>query len=356
MENSELPSMGKISPEVFQEYVYPNLGTARSEVLVGPKSGVDISITRVAPNTIMAATTDPIFIVPDYGWQRAAWFAVHILASDAATSGIAPSLMTVDLNLPLSITTVDFQQLWQAFSQTCKDLGIAVISGHTARYEGCQYPMVGGATVMSIGSEDSYVTTAMAEAGDLLLCTKGAAIETSGLIAATFPEYIRRHLGREVLEHADALFTSMTVVRDAITAASQGVREHGVTAMHDATEGGVVGSVYEIADASRLGVVLQDDAVIVRPETAAICSLVHIDPLISISEGTLLLTVKPHAVDKVINALHNEGIAVSVIGEMRPESEGMWREHHGMRSPLVHPRVDPFWAAFGALAAGGALK
>ncbi len=352
MGHSEMPAMGKISPEVFRDYVYPNLGKNRAEVLVGPQSGVDIAITRVAPGTVMATTTDPVFIVPAYGWERAAWFAVHILASDAATSGIAPSLMTVDLNLPLSITTLDFQQLWSAFAKTCQALNIAVVSGHTARYEGCDYPMVGGATVMSIGPEESYVTTAMAEAGDILLCTKGAAIETTGLMAATFPDYIRQHLGEDILVRADALFSQMTVVDDALTAAAQGVRAQGVTAMHDATECGVVGGVYEIAEASRLGVVLLDDAVTVRPETQAICSLTGIDPLTSISEGTLLLTAKPHAVDKIVRALAARGIDVCVIGEMRPESEGMWRESRGVRSQLAHPRIDPFWAAFGALAAG----
>ncbi|AUW94203.1 MAG: AIR synthase [Sulfobacillus thermosulfidooxidans] len=356
MGKSEMPAMGKISPEVFRDYVYPNLGQDRPEVLVGPRSGVDIAITRVAPGTVMATTTDPVFIVPAYGWERAAWFAVHILASDAATSGLPPSLMTVDLNLPLTITTQDFQKLWEAFAKTCQSLGIAVVSGHTARYEGCDFPMVGGATVMSIGPEDRYVTTAMAEVGDLLLCTKGAAIETTGLMAATFPDYIRQHLGHDLWARADALFDEMTVVTDALTAAAQGVRSQGVTAMHDATECGVVGGVYEIAEASGLGVVMRDEAVIVREETKAICDLTGIDPLIAISEGTLLLTVKPHAVDKVMRALKAQGIDVSVIGEMRPASEGMWREAHGRRMPLVHPRIDPFWAAFGALAAGRSPK
>ncbi|SMC01750.1 Hydrogenase maturation factor [Sulfobacillus thermosulfidooxidans DSM 9293] len=353
MPSSELPIIGKISPEVFQDYVYPNLGEKRPEVLVGPQSGVDIAITRVAPGTVMATTTDPVFIVPAYGWERAAWFAVHILASDAATSGLPPSLMTVDLNLPLSITTAEFEKLWTAFAHTCQQLGIAVISGHTARYEGCEYPMVGGATVMSIGPEDRYITTGMAEKGDMVLCTKGAAIEATGLFAATFPDYIRQHVGEDIWKQADALFDHMTVVEDARIAAEQGVRSDGVTAMHDATECGVIGGVYEIAEASNLGVVLQDDKIIVRPETQAICTLTGIDPLISISEGTLLLTVKPHAVDKVMAALAARHIDVSVIGEMRDASEGMWRERQGKRIPLEHPRIDPFWAAFGRLAQGG---
>jgi hydrogenase maturation factor len=60
---------------------------------------------------VMGTTTDPVFVVPPCGWERSAWFAVHILASDAVTSGIAPSYITIDLNLPLSITRPQFEQL-----------------------------------------------------------------------------------------------------------------------------------------------------------------------------------------------------------------------------------------------------
>ncbi|MCY0878890.1 MAG: AIR synthase family protein [Firmicutes bacterium] len=344
----ELPPIGKISPEAFQHYVYPHLGAPNEAVLFGPQSGVDVGVFRVAPGVVMAATTDPVFVVPQYGWDRASWFAVHILASDAATSGLTPRWMTVDLNLPLTMTTEDFETFWLGWDRAAKALGISIIAGHTARYEGCAFPMVGGATVMSVGPEDQFVTTAMAEAGDWILCTKGAAIEATALFAATFPEWIRDALGDDVYRAADALFTQMSVVRDAEIAAKAGVRARGVTAMHDATECGVVGGVYEIAESSQLGVELLDDAVIVRPEVAAVTQLVGIDPLISISEGTLLLTVKPEAQGRVVRALEEAGIPVSVIGRMLPADEGRWRVSRGVRRPLEHPRIDPFWAAFDA--------
>lgn len=60
----------------------------------------------------MVTTTDPIFVVPPYGWERSGWFAVHILASDAATSGLRPKYITMDLNLPLSINRDQFEVLW----------------------------------------------------------------------------------------------------------------------------------------------------------------------------------------------------------------------------------------------------
>ena len=161
-----------------------------------PQHGVDVGVVDIGGGKVMALTTDPVFIVPQYGWERSAWFAVHILASDAATSGLPLACLTIDLNLPLAITEEQFETLWDAFHRECEKLGMAVVTGHTARYEGCDYPMVGGATVMAIGLRDAYVTPTMAGAGDALIMTKGPAIEAAGIFAATFPKRLARPSGR----------------------------------------------------------------------------------------------------------------------------------------------------------------
>ena len=88
----ELPDLGKISPEVFAELIYPRLGAPSPDILVGPQSGVDVGIVRLGGQAV-ALTTDPVFLVPQYGWERAAWFAIHILLSDAVTSGLPPKYL-----------------------------------------------------------------------------------------------------------------------------------------------------------------------------------------------------------------------------------------------------------------------
>ena len=343
----DLPTIGKISPDVFEKLIFPRLGAARGEVLVGPRSGVDIAVVRTAPGRVMATTCDPVFVVPQYGMRRAAWFAIHILASDVATSGLPPAYLAIDLNLPLEITEGELIELWDAMHRTSEELGMAVVSGHTARYEGCAYPMVGGATVIAVGDEDKYVTPEMARPGDVLLCTKGAAIEATGLFGATFPDALPRHIGPELAQKAYDLFDSMSVVGDAMAAAGYGVRERGVTAMHDATECGVLGGVFEIAQASGVGVRLDARAVPVREETAALCRYLGIDPLAAISEGTLLLTARPEHADGVLRALAAQGIAAAAIGEILPKERGMLRTTDVGDQELRHPVVDPFWAAYG---------
>jgi len=347
---TELPDIGKISPEIFDEVILPQLGRRRPEVLVGPQHGVDVGVVDIGNDRVMVTTTDPIFIVPPYGWERSAWFAVHILASDAVTSGLAPDYITFDLNLPLGISRDEFGLMWSVMHRECEKLGMAVISGHTGRYEGCQYPMIGGATVICIGPKDRYVTPTMARVGDRIIITKGAAIEAAGLFAVTFPDKVAEAYGQDVAREAEQVFWQMSVVEDALTAVQAGVRDEGVTAMHDATECGVWGGLFEIAQASGVGMAIDKDEIIVNPVVDKVCRLFEIDPYSSISEGTLIITCRPHKADEVKERLAEKNIPASTVGEIVPASEGMTYTEHGKSHTLEHPRIDPFWAAFGKAA------
>ncbi len=345
---------GKATAELFEQVILRKLGAEDPDVVVGPKHGVDVGVVRVAEGVAMALTTDPVFVVPAYGWERAAWFAVHILASDAATSGLPLRWMSVDLNLPPAISDADLGALWDAFHRACRDLGIAVVTGHTARYDGCAWPMVGGATCMAIGDADRFVTPAMARPGDRVVVTKGAAIEATALFAATFPERLATGVGEDVVRRADALFEQMTVVPEARVAAAFGLRDAGVTSMHDATEGGVVGGLLEVAIASGAGMRIDRDAIPVRPEVRAVCEYVGIDPFISISEGTLIATTVGDRADAFVAALAAEGIEAAVVGEVTEPEAGRTLVEDGAEQPLVHPGLDPFWGAFGSWAADAA--
>jgi hydrogenase expression/formation protein HypE len=345
---------GKATAELFEHVILRRLGARDEDVLVGPQHGVDVGVVRVAGGVAMALTADPVFVVPAYGWERAAWFAVHILASDAATSGLPLRWMAVDLNLPPALSDADLAALWEAFHATCEDLGIAIVTGHTGRYDGCEWPMVGGATCMALGPADAYVTPTMARPGDAVVVTKGAAIETTALFAATFPDRLVAGVGEKRVKAADALFESMTVVPEAVLAREFGLRDAGVTSMHDATEGGVIGGLLEVAVASNVGIRVDHAAIPVRPEVRVVCDHIGIDPYTAISEGTLIATVVPGRAEAFVDALDGEGIEAAVIGEILPLDEGRKVVTEGREEPLTHPGLDPFWGAFGAWAADAA--
>ncbi len=348
---SEMPEIGKISPEIFQELIFPRLGASNKNVIVGPQHGVDVGIVQVGDKA-MSVTTDPVFIVPEYGWERAAWFAIHIIASDSVTSGLKPTYLSIDLNLPMEMTKEQLSTTWSIIHQECQKMGINVITGHTARYEGCHYPMVGGATIMGIGGLDEYVTPKLARAGDKIIITKGPAIEASGIFATMFPAMLEKKFGKAFSQRAQGIFYKMSVVEDGRTAVAVGIRDKGVTAMHDATECGLWGALFEMGQASGLGVRVEQEKIVVEEGVPEICEYFGIDPYSSISEGTLVLTCRPHSADAIVAALAAKGILSSVVGELTPREKGMLLIRGGKEVKLVHPIVDPFWKAFyGALEA-----
>jgi hydrogenase expression/formation protein HypE len=346
---SEIPEIGKISSAIFNELIYPRLGAKNDNVIVGPQHGVDVGIVQVG-NKAMSITCDPVFIVPEYGWERAAWFAINIIASDSVTSGLKPTYLSIDLNLPMQINKDQLTIMWDVIHKECVKYGINIITGHTARYSDCRYPMVGGATIIGIGELEEYVTPKLAKAGDKIIVTKGPAIEASGIFAAMFPQLLEKKFGSSFNKRAQEIFYKMSVVEDALTAVSVGIRENGVTAMHDATECGVWGGLWEIGQSSGLGVRIEQDKIVMEDCVPEICDYFKIDPYASISEGTLLLTCRAHKANAIVETLHNKGIKSSIVGELTPPEKGMIKIKGGKESKLVHPVVDPFWNAFyGAL-------
>jgi len=217
--------------------------------------------------------------------------------------------------------------------------------------------MVGGATVIGIGEKDEYVTPKMAKKGDKIIITKGPAIEATGIFATMFPKLLEKELGKDLSRQASAVFRKMSVVEDALTAVGVGVRDNGISALHDATECGVWGGLYEIAQASGLGVRVEKEKIIIEKSVAEVCRYFGIDPYASISEGTLIASCRPHKAEAVVAALAGKGIASSIVGELTSPDKGMVLVEGGREKKLVHPIVDPFWKAFyDALARYSALE
>ncbi|TLZ85185.1 MAG: AIR synthase [Methanobacteriota archaeon] len=334
--------MGKVSRRFFENVIARHLGVKRADVTVGPANGVDVGVVSLPDGRAMISTTDPIYIVPQYGWERAAWFAFHILASDLTTSGVAPQYITLDWNLPMDIEDDQIETMLRVIDRECKKYGASIVTGHTGRYEGCTYPMVGGATFLAIAPKDGWVTANMARPGNHLLVTKTAALEATAILSNTFPDLVERRLGSETTKRARALFESMSTVDDALAAASVGVRKDGVWAMHDATEGGVRNAVWEMAQASGIGVDVDLTSVHLDPAVVEVSKVFGMDPLDAISEGTLLIAVDPDAVPDVIARLEKKEILAKDIGRFTKKGQAC-RDRGKDLQPADR---DPFWVAF----------
>ncbi len=338
--------LGKVREEFLLRLLSGKLGQRRQEVLVGPGFGVDNSVVRVNGGKVLLSTADPLSFIPSLGPRESAWLSIQLIASDLSTSGVSPQYGVFDFNLPPSMMDDTFSKYWASFHQECKRLGISIVGGHTGRYLGCDYTIIGGGVMMALAPESRFVTSAMAHTGDDLILTKGAAIETTAILTRTFPRMVKRALGSRAFDRAWQYLHRVTTVKDALAASSVGIRNEGVTAMHDATEGGVVAAVLELAHASRLGVELDLDSVAVSEETRGVCELFRIDPMPALSEGSLVIASRPFATGKILKKLASEGVESTAVGRLISK-EG---RHYGFtrkgRLSLGYPDKDPYWEAY----------
>lgn len=341
MTERKLPQLGKATPDFFDEVIFPRLGAPDDAVIIGPTHGIDYGAISLG-DQVVTMSSDPFFIAPALGWERAAWFALHIIASDVAVSGIPPRFMMVDLNLPPEMDEATLTTIWETVHSEAERLGIAVVGGHTARYAGCNYPMVGGATIFGVGPRDRLIDPRKASAGDRIIITKGPAIETTGLMSVQFPEFITKVHGEKLTKDAQDVFFQMSVVQDAAVCAASG----RITAMHDATECGIWGALFEIARASGKGLAVDKSAIVTQDAVVKTCEVFDIDPYSSISEGTLVAAVDAADADAVLSALEGEGMPASVVGELTPPESGVSVLDERGAHPLKHPGTDPFWIRF----------
>lgn len=338
MSKDKLPELGKIHPDFFDRVIYPHLGAADKNIIIGPRHGVDYGVIRVGQQCL-SFSTDPFFIVPAYGFSKAAWFAFHIIMSDVAVSGLIPKYLTVDLNLPPEITEEQLSEMWQAVHLEAKKYGISIITGHTARYAGCNYPMVGGATSMAIGSEADLRGPHKVKVGDKIVITKGPAVETTGLLAISFPQKFITAFGQTFQKEAENIFYQMSVMDDCAIAR----RFPGVHAMHDATECGIWGGLYEMARAGGYGIFVEKEKIVTQEVIIKTCENFKIDPFVAISEGTLLAVVEPKEADRLVDEFKKNNILSSVVGEVTEGKDTLVVSWQGKASIMEHPKVDPYW-------------
>ncbi|MCI4347996.1 MAG: AIR synthase-related protein [Thermoplasmata archaeon] len=333
------PHEGKVSRSFFDRAIRTRLGWQRRDVVVSPRTGVDVGVVRLPGGGVLLSTTDPLYIEPRLGWDRAAWFAFHVLASDMTTTGRKPDWATIDLDVPPETPDRVLATLLRVFHQEARRLGTAIITGHTGRYPGCAFPIVGSGTLLATTTQDGYLTTRAIPPGAVLLMARTVALEATAMLATFFPDRIRDRLGSGAFHRARALVPFMSTVPDALRAAAVGLRTDGVWAMHDATEGGVRTAAWEMALASGRGLEADLSAAWIDPTVREVAKLFQMDPLNASSEGTLLLAVDPTRVEEVTSALESGGAVVCTLGRFTSHPRLV---RDGSR-PLRPPPRDSYW-------------
>lgn len=337
---------GKIADSGFKDILLPQCGYYREEVLIGPRFGVDTAVIDLGNNQGMAVSSDPLSLIPSIGMRASAWLSVHLLANDMASTGFAPMYAQFVLNLPPSLSLEAFKEYWKYIHQFCNDIGVAITGGHTGQIEDQNSTISGGGTMFLTAPLNEIITSNRAEPGDMIVATKETALAASSILAMSFPETVKNKLGKEVYEKGCENFYRTSSLKDALAAAEILQSNVELKAMHDVTEGGMIGAICEMAKASGCGFRINNEDLPVGEAQRRITQLFEIDHRFCVGAGSMVMAVKKDKENELINHLHAKSIKATVVGEMTPKEDGLKIFENGDEKMLSFNGRDPYWEAF----------
>lgn len=321
---------GKVPSEILKKSVYPFLGVKRSEVLVHSGFGEDCCVIDFG-DYVAVASSDPITGADTEG----GYFSVFVACNDIAACGARPIGILITLLLPEGSSESMLLKIMESIDRACREIGIEVLGGHTEVTPAVTKAVI-SATAIGMAKKDSFVTSAGAKPGDDIIVTKYVGLEGTAILALDFEKYLKEKLPKETIEKAQGLVKSISAIEDGLTATAI-----GVSAMHDITEGGLLGAIYEITEASGVGAEVYADRIPILPETQVICQVFEIDPLALISSGSMLICTSKG--QEVVRALNEKSIPASIIGRVIPSGRFLLKS--GEKIPITPPERDELYRA-----------
>ncbi|MCM8569816.1 AIR synthase-related protein [Gramella jeungdoensis] len=337
-------TLGKIDRNLVEDFIKEKSGSQREDVLVGPGFGVDVSLIDIPGNMAMAMTSDPLSLIPTLGLKESAWLSVQLMANDMATTGFAPMFGQFVLNLPASFSKKDFQTYWDHIHHFCEKIGMAITGGHTGFIEGQNSTIAGGGTFTTIAPKDKIKVSKYAQKGDSILVTKSCAISSSAILAMSFPETVKNRAGAETYHRTCETFYDTSSLKEALTVMETSAKN--ITGMHDVTEGGVLGAIYEMAVASGNGAIVNNEKIPIGHLQKAVCDIFSLDPRYCIGAGSMIISCKPGSDKEIIESLKYQGIQCSKVGEFTDADSGIQLTQKDEISKMKYYETDPYWAAF----------
>ena len=337
---------GKLTAQSFQQLIRPKTGRDRPEVLYGPSFGVDTAVIDLGNNIGLAVSSDPLSLIPSIGMKASAWLSVHLMANDMATTGFAPMYTQMVLNLPPQLSVEAFDEYWSYIHQFCEELGVAITGGHTGQIEGQNSTVSGGGTMFLTAPLDQIISSKGASPGDLIILTKEAAMTSSSILAMSFPQTIINKLGKEVYDQACDNFYRTSSLPEALMAMEVLEPNLELKAMHDVTEGGVLGAILEMAQASGCNVKVDNDALPIGEAQKQIMALFGIDQRFCVGAGSMVMAVKKGKEEALLKHLQASHIQATVVGEFTPKDKGHVIIENGEEKLLSFDGRDPYWEAF----------
>lgn len=319
---------GKLTNEQLKNSILRHVHTDHPDILQGAGVGEDCAVLRFGEEACVLST-DPITATT----HKMGSLAVTVSVNDVASAGANPLGILLTVLAPPNSSLEEIEQVIQDAAREAERQGLYIIGGHTEVTDAVRRLVV-STTVVGKAPLSQVRSAGGAQQGDMLLMTKKAAPEGTQILANVYPDL----LDEDQLRRAKGWSKALSVLPEGRIAAAQGAH-----AMHDVTEGGVLGACWEMAAASALGLEVYLDDIPVAEETRVLCEKLGIDPLRLIGSGVLLIAYPER--QPILEALTAAGIEATVIGRFLPRTEDRRQRQSGRWSELLPPEGDELYRA-----------
>lgn len=292
---------GKLDFDDLRSIIFNNKTIKRNEVKVRNDVGEDCSVIDFG-DCEGIFSTDPITGAN----ENVGKLAVHINCNDIASSGGEPIGILVTILAPTSSSIEEINAVMHEIDEEAAKIGVEIIGGHT-EVTSAVNKMVISVTVIGKNQKGKSIKTAGAKVGDDIIVTKSIGLEGTYILINDYEERVKKVLSKEEIELGKSLMDKISVLEEGKIGG-----EFGVNSMHDITEGGLLGGLFEVAMASNKGFKICKDKIPMLDITKKVCREFQIDPLRLISSGSMLITTENG--EELIKRLNERGIEASIIG------------------------------------------
>lgn len=322
--------VGKLNSQLLERIVFNNIKLRREEVMVRPSVGEDCAVVDFGEYALVMST-DPITGAA----SQVGRLAVHINCNDIASNGIEPLGLMLTILAPKGTREIEIDEIMKQAGTEASTLNVEIIGGHTEITEAVNKIVI-SATAIGRQLKSKVIKSSGASIGDKIIMTKTAGLEGTGIIAHDLEDKLNSTFSREIIENAKKMVEDISVVKEGIIGGNI-----GATSMHDITEGGILGAMWEVCQASKVGCNIYKEKISIARETIEICEFLNIDPLRLISSGSMLITINPQKEEMLMKELIKNGVKGSVIGEVT--KKGRFLIDNSKKIEIKEPESDELY-------------
>lgn len=326
---------GKLPESVLKRSVLNQLHMMTDAQSVRPAVGADFgAVCLESGETVVTAVETRLL-----GCGVLKGTSLYAALNNLACSGARFLGVTVNLLMPTAANEQQLRECVQEIDEICMREQVPVLAGHTEVVRSLTEPVL---TVTAVGVRGQVpVTNSQIKPGMDILVTKWIALEGTAILAAAQEAELQKRFAQSFIDRAKEFSGCLSILPEAAVAV-----QSGAAALHDISEGGIYGALWEMGQCSGVGLTIDLKKIPVRQETIEICEYFDLNPYKLLSGGSLLAAAADG--NGVVRKLEQAGISAVIIGKATDrndrvlvngeecryletaQTDELWKMKHGM--------------------------